>query len=176
MIYLLSSISSGLEFWSVNHISIYENSASKVFKHTKLLHELSNNWPHNFLGINVYKTLESCWQSLFLILKWANTSSVISKWGAFLPFFSFVILLLVQVDCGFHPFKLSLIFQKQLTTRIWDCLTFNIYYLGLFSQNFRSISLFLRKLEPFCRGWLEKFCLVAKIQHFLPYLKTQVKS
>ena len=35
---------------------------------------------------------------------------------------------------------------------------------------------FLQKLEPFCRGWLEKFCLVAKIQHFLPYLKTQVKS
>ena len=54
--------------------------------------------------------------------------------------------------------------------------TFNIYYLGPFSQNFRSASLFLRKLEPFFQGWLEKFCLVTKIQHFLPYLKTKVKS
>ena len=52
---------------------------------------------------------------------------------------------------------------------------FNIYNLGLFSQNFRSVSLFLGKLERFCRGWFEKFCLVMKIQHFLPYLKTQVK-
>ena len=77
---------------------------------------------------------------------------------------------------GDHPYKHLRIFQKWFTVRIWDFLTFNIYYLGPFSQNFRSVSLFLRKLEPFCRGWLEKFCLVAKIQHFLPYLKTQIKS
>ena len=38
--FILSSISSGLEFWSVCHTSIYENSE---------------------LGTNVYKTLESCW-------------------------------------------------------------------------------------------------------------------
>ena len=30
--FVLSSISSGLEFWSVNHTSVYENSESKVFK------------------------------------------------------------------------------------------------------------------------------------------------
>ena len=30
--YSLSSISSGLEFWSANHTSIYENSELKVFK------------------------------------------------------------------------------------------------------------------------------------------------
>ena len=30
--FILSSISSGLEFWSVNHISIYDNSESNVFK------------------------------------------------------------------------------------------------------------------------------------------------
>ena len=77
---------------------------------------------------------------------------------------------------GVHPYKHSWIFQKRLTVRIWDFLTFNIYYLGPFSQTFRSVSLFLWKLEPFCRGWLKKFCLVAKIQYFLPYLKTQVKS
>ena len=30
--FVLSSISAGLEFWSVNHTSTYENSESKVFK------------------------------------------------------------------------------------------------------------------------------------------------
>ena len=30
--FLLSSISSGLEFWSVNHTSTYANSESKAFK------------------------------------------------------------------------------------------------------------------------------------------------
>ena len=57
---ILSSISSGLEFWSVNHTSIYENSESKVFKGIKLLGEIYN-WPNDLLGTNVYKTLESCW-------------------------------------------------------------------------------------------------------------------
>ena len=72
-------------------------------------------------------------------------------------------------DCEAHTYKYSWIFQKRLIARIWHLLTFTVYYLGPFSQNFRSASLFLRKLEPFCRGWLEKFCLVAKIQHFLSY-------
>ena len=35
--FILSSISSGLEFWSVNHTSIYENSELKVFKNIKFL-------------------------------------------------------------------------------------------------------------------------------------------
>ena len=30
--FVLSSVSSGLEFWSVHHTSIYENYESKVFK------------------------------------------------------------------------------------------------------------------------------------------------
>ena len=71
--------------------------------------------------------------------------------------------------CLTRSYKHSWIFQKWLTARIWDFLTFNIYYLGPFSQNFRSISSFLQKLVAFCRVWLEKFCLVAKIQHFLSY-------
>ena len=29
--FILSSISSGLEFWSINHASIYENSGLNVF-------------------------------------------------------------------------------------------------------------------------------------------------
>ena len=59
--FILSSISSGLEFWSANHISIYENSESKGFKNVNFLGEISNNWPNDLLGTNVYKTLaDSC--------------------------------------------------------------------------------------------------------------------
>ena len=59
--FILSSISSGLEFWSVNHNWIYENSESKVSKNMKYLKEISNNWPKDLLGTNVYKTPEFCW-------------------------------------------------------------------------------------------------------------------
>ena len=55
MIFILSSISSGLEFWSVNHTSIYENSESKVFKNIRFLGEISSDWSNDLLGINVYK-------------------------------------------------------------------------------------------------------------------------
>ena len=59
--FILCSISSGLEFWSVNHTWIYENSESKVFKNIKFLGEIANNWQNDLLGINVYKPLEFCW-------------------------------------------------------------------------------------------------------------------
>ena len=42
--FILSSISSGLEFWSLNHTSIYENSKLKVFENIKFLGEVSDNW------------------------------------------------------------------------------------------------------------------------------------
>ena len=61
MIFILSSISIGLEFWSVNDTSIYENSKSKTFKSIKFLGEISNNWPKDLLGTNVYKTLQFFW-------------------------------------------------------------------------------------------------------------------
>ena len=48
--FIVSSISYGLEFWSVIHTSIDENSELKVFKNIKLLGEISNNWPNNLLG------------------------------------------------------------------------------------------------------------------------------
>ena len=57
----LSSISRGLEFWSVNQSSIYESSESTVFKNTKILGKISNNWPNDLLERNVYKTLECRW-------------------------------------------------------------------------------------------------------------------
>ena len=59
--FILSSVSSGLELWSVNHTSIYEDPESKVFKNIKCLGEISNNWPSDLLATNIYKTLESCW-------------------------------------------------------------------------------------------------------------------
>ena len=51
--FILSSITRGFEFWSVNHTSIYENFESNVFKHIKILGEISNNWPNDLLGTNV---------------------------------------------------------------------------------------------------------------------------
>ena len=59
--FILFSISSGLEFWLVKHTSIYESSESKVFKNIKLLGKISYNWPKDLLRTNVYKTLEVCW-------------------------------------------------------------------------------------------------------------------
>ena len=57
MIFILSTTSNGLEFWSVNYTAIYENSESKVFKNINFLGEISNNWLKDFLGTNVSKTL-----------------------------------------------------------------------------------------------------------------------
>ena len=48
--FVISSISRGLEFRSVNHTSIYGNSESNVFKNIKLSGEISNNWPKDLLG------------------------------------------------------------------------------------------------------------------------------
>ena len=52
--FVLSSISSGLEFWSVNHTAIYKNSESKAFKNIKVLSEISDNWPNDLLKSNVF--------------------------------------------------------------------------------------------------------------------------
>ena len=41
--FILTSISSDLEFLLVNHTSIYENSELKVFKYINFLDEIPNN-------------------------------------------------------------------------------------------------------------------------------------
>ena len=46
--FVLSSISRGLELWSVNHMSIYENFELKVLRNVKFLVEVSNSWPIDF--------------------------------------------------------------------------------------------------------------------------------
>ena len=58
--FILSSISSSLEFWSVNLTWIYENSESQVFENIKFLGEISNDWANELLEINIYQPLESC--------------------------------------------------------------------------------------------------------------------
>ena len=58
---MLSSIFRGFEFRSVNNTSIYENPEPTIFKNIYFLGEISNNWPKDLLGTNVYKTLEFCW-------------------------------------------------------------------------------------------------------------------
>ena len=58
---MTSSISRGLEFWSVNLTSIYENSELNVFKNIKFLGEILNNWPNDLLETNVYKTSKFRW-------------------------------------------------------------------------------------------------------------------
>ena len=68
-----------IRFWSVNHTSIYENPESKLFENTKVLVEIFNDSPNILSGTNVYKTFESCWQSLLTILQCTNTASLISK-------------------------------------------------------------------------------------------------
>ena len=40
-------ISSGVEFWSVNFTSVYEDSDLKVFKKIIFFGEISNNWPND---------------------------------------------------------------------------------------------------------------------------------
>ena len=57
--FILPSISSGVELWSVNHTSVCENSELKVFKNIKSLGEISNNWTSDLFGTNLCKTFES---------------------------------------------------------------------------------------------------------------------
>ena len=59
--FILSSISRGLEFWLINLTSIYDNSELNAFKNIKFLREIFSNSPNSLLGTNVYKSLESCW-------------------------------------------------------------------------------------------------------------------
>ena len=59
------------------------NSELNIFKMRKVVGATSNKLPNCLCGINVYKTLESCWWSLLTILQWTNTTSGISRCDAF---------------------------------------------------------------------------------------------
>ena len=55
--FILSSITSGLEFFSVNDTSIYENFELNIFRNATFVGEICNNWQSNLSGRNIYKTL-----------------------------------------------------------------------------------------------------------------------
>ena len=59
--FILSSISNGGLFWSVNHTLIAWNSQLNVFKKIWVFGEISNRLPNGLFETNVYKTLVSCW-------------------------------------------------------------------------------------------------------------------
>ena len=59
--FILSYLSSGLEFWSVNHTSISEKRWSKLYQNITFLGEIANNLSNDLLIINVYKNIEPCW-------------------------------------------------------------------------------------------------------------------
>ena len=46
----MSSVSTALQFLSVNHTSIYKNLEPNVSKNVKFLGEISINWPSDLLG------------------------------------------------------------------------------------------------------------------------------
>ena len=62
LMHILSSIPSGLEFWWINHTSIYRNSESNVFKNIKFLGEISNNSPNDLLERLLNLADNCCWQ------------------------------------------------------------------------------------------------------------------
>ena len=68
--------------------------------------------------------------------KWNLNPRLIRSWGK-------------GMDCRVHPLKYLWISQKRLTARIWDFLTFNIYYLWPSSQHFRSVSLLIKIIVKF---------------------------
>ena len=58
---MLSSISSGLERWLVNHALIHLVSELKVFKNIKFLGDLTNKLQNGLFETDVYKNLELRW-------------------------------------------------------------------------------------------------------------------
>ena len=58
---MLSSISSGLLFWSVNHNSMNWNCALVVFHIANEWGEIVINWPNHLLATKVNNTLDAYW-------------------------------------------------------------------------------------------------------------------
>ena len=59
--FILSAISNGWLFQSVNHTSMAWNSELNVFRKIWFFGEISYKLPNGLFGTNVYKTLECCW-------------------------------------------------------------------------------------------------------------------
>ena len=125
--FLLSSIFRGLEFWSVNHTSMYGNFKWKVFKNIKFLGGISNNQPNDVIWINMHKTLTH--NHCVTILQGTNTTSVIWKWQIFSRFLSLVILPLVLPSNFIVSDVKSLRYYPVLISNVIPSLTLFAYIL-----------------------------------------------
>ena len=87
--FTLSFISSNLQYRSVNHNSIYENSELKVFKDIKCLGKISINWQND-----LFRTMYTILLYLFDSNCWLCYSGLTLR-QQFSPFLSLVTLLLI---------------------------------------------------------------------------------
>ena len=87
----------------------------ECFKKTWFVVEISNKLSNGLFGTNLYKTLESCWQSSLKISQWSNTTSVISRCDTFSPFLSLVIFLFY-----FQCFQAILLFQYNESFKVFS--------------------------------------------------------
>ena len=71
--FTLSSISSGLLFWSVNHNWTDWNSSLVVFNIVNKCGEIVINWRNCLLGAKVNNALDACWKLLLTRLKQLKT-------------------------------------------------------------------------------------------------------
>ena len=65
VIFILPSISSGLEFWSANHTSTCESSKLKVFNNKNVLGKTSNNKLNDLLVVS-NKCIQDSWIMLII--------------------------------------------------------------------------------------------------------------
>ena len=84
--FILSSISSGLLDWSVNHTSKEEHSVFIVFIIVKTYREIFSNCPNCLFGTKLNNTFDACWELFLIKLQWTNTTSTDSNLGTFSPF------------------------------------------------------------------------------------------
>ena len=90
------------------------NSELNALKKIRFVGEISNKLTNGLFGTKVYKTLESCWESLLTILQWANTTSVIST--NVVHFHRFCLWLFY-----FQCFQVILLFQ---VLKVQECINF----------------------------------------------------
>ena len=85
VIFTLSSISSGLLFWSVNHTWMDWNSKLVVFSIFNEWGKIVINWLNCLLRTKVNNTLDVYWQLLLNKLQCSKTTSADSSFGTFFP-------------------------------------------------------------------------------------------
>ena len=85
VILTLSSISSCLQFWSVNHSSIDENSVFVVFSIVNEWGAIVIDWPNWLFDTKVNNILDACWYLLLTKLQCTNGTKADSNFGTSSP-------------------------------------------------------------------------------------------